>query len=146
MYFDKRKTKAGEIEYAVPVLTASGDTAEEKLADIENHYAETAPEISITDVLVRAWQECQTGGSMQGSKGGVRGASEDDLPEAIEGHQAKSETFLYGKASPRSAGGLTNARKQDIGAALVSFRKSEGRSPSDEEMDEILEKHGLSIS
>ena len=145
MYFDQRKTKAGEIEYLVPVLTANGDTDEEKLADIEAHYSEKNPEVSFTNVLVRAWQDAQKGGAMQGSKGGVRGASEDDLDVAIVAHIKKAEGFLFGIASERAAGGMTKARSEDIGRATVDFRKQTGRAPNDEELDEILNKHGLTL-
>ena len=148
MYFDERATEAlgGEVKYNVPVLTAQGDTPAEKLADIEEHYKENADQLSFAEVLVRAWSDAQKQGAMQGSKGRVRGADSDSIEEAITAHQDKARSFLFGVASERAAGGMTRARSEDIGRAIVEFRKSEGRSATDEELDTILAKHGLSLS
>lgn len=121
----------------------------ESVEEVEAHYTKLGenPADSILKV-VNTYQEQQAKqGGKEGPRKLLRAGSAPDSEEvmtAIAAHQTHASEFVIGV--PRAAvGGVTQAKRKDLGTAIVEFTMEHGSAPSTDQLTEIASGLGITL-
>lgn len=144
----RETTKVGEVEYAI----------EYPQADTLDAWLDYWRGLSLDekDTAKKYLNEIQSQRASQGGKGPVRDAADEKdesgnvvrsadevRQEAITKHQNASRVFLLGKPRMRAPGGVTAAKRKELGDAVMARAFEKGAFPTQEEMEEIAKSLGI---